>query len=218
MIKTNTEKRWVDFYMRKMGLKIDGNPVLSITLHDVPEKDEQHQYWRLLGKEVFRAAVSGLLIKYHPAKGQVLQQVLGNTLSKKSKIKYFDDNHFFSKTVIPEKLNIAGYKHIIVEAFLGYLTEYLNEDELNTYILNNWLAKTWTEKKKKTWTDLKLQAKSKGIELKKTLSDSLDEKQQKIHTGQLLNAKTGEILLEITGNSRKYVNKKLIRKGFNLLK
>ena len=206
-----------DFYLREMGLHIEsGNPFLAITVDTSPEQDNQHQHWRILGKEFFRAKVAELLLKYHNCDGKKLQQILGNCLSDKKKQNYFDKYVFFTKTSVSKKVNLSFYKHHIVDSFLGFLVEHLTEDELKSYILKNWIPDVWKEKIPENWSGLRILAKTKGITINKFIIKQEAKENQIKYLGQI-KQKTGEILVEVFGNSYKYTEKKLIEQGFKKL-
>lgn len=104
------------------------------------EKQQGNAKYLLAGRYIFKGEVARLLIKYYPAHGEKLEQVLGNLFGPKQLDRLWNELNLAPLVRHSEKINQDELRHGFVFSLLGCLALHLPPDHLREFIRANILA------------------------------------------------------------------------------
>lgn len=180
------------------------------------EKGKGNSRWVFLGMFSFKGLVSEVLYSYIPLYGQVLQQILGNHFSNKRLHQFFDEWSLRQHVRADESFNIQKHRHIFVYAYLGWLMEVYDREQLNSFITSVFLdddilSKAWNHTPNH-WEQLRYLCKSKyGCNPKRVTSISED------HMRQCIITVDGNEIARHASKSSTYALKKAIEKALKYI-
>lgn len=180
------------------------------------EKGKGNSRWVFLGMFSFKGLVSEVLYSYIPLYGQVLQQILGNHFSNKRMHQLYDEWSLTHYVRADEKFDIQKHRHIFVYAYLGWLTEVYDREQMNSFITtvfldDDILSKAWSHTPNH-WEQLRYLCKSRyGCNPKRVTSISDEHIHQSIITVE------GKEIARHTSKSSTYAIKKTIEKALKYI-
>lgn len=106
------------------------------------EEDKSNSRYIFLGMYAFKGRTSELLFSYVPGSGTRLQHYLGNLFREEYLLKVYEKYMLEPLCRFGQGLDAEKQKHLFVYGFLGFLLKHLEKEQLDRFILLNFLEHT----------------------------------------------------------------------------
>ncbi len=115
---------------------------IALTHYSFSDKSKDGGRYVFLGQTEFKGKVARILFEFVQGKGTQLQHYLGNLFKTKYLELLFYKYNLQDLVRYGENFNCENYQHIFTYAFLGFLSDQMNENDLNRFIYQNFIKNT----------------------------------------------------------------------------
>ncbi len=125
-----------------LGTHLSHELKIALTHYSFSDKSKDGGRYVFLGQTEFKGKVARILFEFVQGKGTQLQHYLGNLFKTKHLELLFYKYNLQDLIRYGENFNPENYRHIFTYAFLGFLSDQMNEKQLNEFIYNNFIKNT----------------------------------------------------------------------------
>lgn len=115
---------------------------IALTHYSFSDKSKDGSRYVFLGQTEFKGKTARILFEFVQGKGTQLQHYLGNLFKSKHLELLFSKYNLDNLIRYGEQFNWQSHKHIFTYAFLGFLSDYMNDEQLNSFIYQNFIKNT----------------------------------------------------------------------------
>ncbi len=125
-----------------LGTHLSHELKIALTHYSFSEKSKDGGRYVFLGQTEFKGKVARILFEFVQGKGTQLQHYLGNLFKTKHLELLFYKYNLQNLIRCADNFNPDNYRHIFTYAFLGFLSDQMNETQLNDFIYQNFIKNT----------------------------------------------------------------------------
>lgn len=115
---------------------------IALTHYSFSDKSKDGSRYVFLGQTEFKGKTARILFEFVQGKGTQLQHYLGNLFKNKHLELLFSKYNLDDLIRYGEQFNWQSHKHIFTYAFLGFLSDFMSIEQLNSFIYQNFIKNT----------------------------------------------------------------------------